>query len=464
MKITIENVGVYKFAEYELSDLTVICGQNNTGKTYATYALFGFFDFFRHGHSLKVKNADIEKLITTGQISIPLRLSQKELNKYLNDACNVYSRFMPKMFSAQSKNFQDAKFRLSLDVSDMKLKDTFEETYKSRTGDVIQLLKEGDFLQCNLLVKDTDENLSQLLLTRIISEALKFIIFDDVLPDAFIASAERTGAVIFKEELDFQKNALLKYAASATDDDVDIDNIAEKIYNISYALPIRRNIDFVRKLDSITKLEGVLPKTNPGIIEYLDTLIGGVYKVSKGNIIYSPSKSSAVKLSMGESASAVRSLLLIYFYIKHVATPGDMLMIDEPELNLHPETQRKLAVLIVKLINAGIKVFVTTHSDYIIKEINTMIMLNSKASLTSINKIKEYYGYSDEDKISPESIKVYISKKHKVLLQGKTRKSTIQTLVNANIDPIFGIEADSFDETINKMNRIQKSIIFSSDE
>ena len=47
MKVIIENIGVFKYAEYELADLTIICGKNNTGKTYATYALYGFIDFFR---------------------------------------------------------------------------------------------------------------------------------------------------------------------------------------------------------------------------------------------------------------------------------------------------------------------------------------------------------------------------------------------------------------------------------
>ena len=41
MKISIENLGVLRKAEFELGELTLICGKNNTGKTYATYALLG---------------------------------------------------------------------------------------------------------------------------------------------------------------------------------------------------------------------------------------------------------------------------------------------------------------------------------------------------------------------------------------------------------------------------------------
>ena len=42
MRIKIKNLGALDDAEFRLGDLTIICGENNTGKTYATYALHGF--------------------------------------------------------------------------------------------------------------------------------------------------------------------------------------------------------------------------------------------------------------------------------------------------------------------------------------------------------------------------------------------------------------------------------------
>ncbi|MFQ3680410.1 MAG: AAA family ATPase [Pseudanabaenaceae cyanobacterium] len=47
MKIFLKNLGPLKQAEFTLGDLTIICGKNNTGKTYATYALFGFLHAWR---------------------------------------------------------------------------------------------------------------------------------------------------------------------------------------------------------------------------------------------------------------------------------------------------------------------------------------------------------------------------------------------------------------------------------
>ena len=44
LKIELKNLGILKHVEFALGDLTLICGKNNTGKTYAAYALYGFLN------------------------------------------------------------------------------------------------------------------------------------------------------------------------------------------------------------------------------------------------------------------------------------------------------------------------------------------------------------------------------------------------------------------------------------
>ena len=161
---------------------------------------------------------------------------------------------------------------------------------------------------------------------------------------------------------------------------------------------------------------------------------------------------------MDESSSAVRSLLDIGFYLKHGAQLGDLLIVDEPELNLHPENQRRVARLFAQLVNLGIKVFITTHSDYIIKELNTLIMLNHDKPY--LKRIAEEEGYQSEELIEPEKIKVYIAQKASIKVDGNSRKTQCNTLVAAKIDPEFGIDAPSFDTTIDTMNRIQETIVW----
>lgn len=464
MKVVIENIGVFKYAEYDLADLTIICGKNNTGKTYATYCLYGFLDYFRNGYFINVPSNQISTLLEDGNLSISLELTQKQINSYLDDACSKFIKFLPRIFAAQDKYFANSRIHVKLDISEIAIPAVFEHSYRTNKKEFLQIVKSKDKNQLliSMLLKDEDykgDASLQLTLSRIIGEALKEIYFFGIFKECFIASAERTGAVIFKDELNVQKNTILREVAHA--DDIDLEDIMNKIYNTSYALPVRRNVDFIRNLDSISKNDSELYKTHPEIIAEFQNIVGGTYKASKEGLFFYPENSKTTKLSIGESASSVRSLLDVFFYLRHVAKPGHILMIDEPELNLHPECQRRLARLLAKLVNYGIQVFITTHSDYIIKEFNTLMMFKSRQNNNQLVWLMKKYGYQQEEFLSLNQVKMYISGKDWVLLPGNKRKTKIQTLVPAIINSAFGIEAVSFDDTINEMNTIQQSIMFS---
>ena len=137
-------------------------------------------------------------------------------------------------------------------------------------------------------------------------------------------------------------------------------------------------------------------------------------------------------------------------------------MVDEPELNLHPENQRRIARLFARLVNAGVKVFITTHSDYIVKELNTLIMLNDDKP--HLKRIAEENGYRDAELIDVDQVKVYTATKALMPLEdGQKKRRRGHTLVATDIDPKFGIKADSFNKTIDKMNDIQEDIIWGAE-
>jgi ABC-type multidrug transport system ATPase subunit len=224
-------------------------------------------------------------------------------------------------------------------------------------------------------------------------------------------------------------------------------------------LPVNENVEFTRHLEEISKYESYILKEHPMLLEEFSDIIGGNYLVTKNDELYFiPTSNKRMKLTMDESSSAVRSLLDIGFYLRHVAQPGDILIIDEPELNLHPENQRRITRLFSRLVNIGIKVFLTTHSDYIIKELNTLIMLNQDK--TYLKKLSSDEGYKSEELISADKIRVYIAEKSLLKLYEDKRRKRYLTLTAANIDPELGIEARSFDTTIEEMNRIQEAIVW----
>ena len=245
------------------------------------------------------------------------------------------------------------------------------------------------------------------------------------------------------------------------DTDFDPMELLFKFYQ-DYPLPVKINVDFIRRLETVAKEESFLVENHRHILDDFADIIGGEYIAGSNDTIYFKPVRRQLKLTMDESSSAVRSLLDIGFYLHHVAKPGDLLMVDEPELNLHPENQRRIARLFARLVNLDIRVFVTTHSDYIVKELNTLIMLNQDKPY--LKQIAEREGYLSEELLHADKIKVYIAGEALIKIEKKSRRSRHQTLVPARIDPELGIEADSFDKTINKMNEIQDAIVWGGDE
>lgn len=346
-----------------------------------------------------------------------------------------------------------------MDTTNINLSTQFDLKIGSGEASLFSITKnqKSTELVVTLLVEKEKVKIPREILERIIADALKNMIFAQFFPRPFIASSERTGAAIFRKDLNFDRNRLFKEMGQASQN---IDLVKLLLQDDGdYALPIKTNVDFMRKLETIAKNSSFIADNHLDVLEDFADIIGGEYTVTRNDeLYYVPKKRKQVKLSMDESSSAVRSLLDIGFYLRHQARIGHLLMVDEPELNLHPENQRRVARLLARLVNLGIKVFITTHSDYIIKELNTLIMLNHDKP--HLKRIAKEEGYLEAELISSEKIKVYIAEEGLIQLDGKTRKTKCQTLTAADIDPEQGIEVHSFDTTIETMNRIQGVIVW----
>ena len=462
MKILVKNLGVLRQAEFSLGDLTIICGKNNTGKTYATYALYGFLAGWRDtlsSESIPIAVGDL--LSSNGVTCINLLDFIQNTGRIIDVLCELYTEFLPNLFATSEEKFQNSSFRIYLDedrIFESVKSLSFEREYRVQKHQIIFISKKKESLklEVSLLVDKPEIEILDSLVRRLITEAIVEILFARFLPDTFISSAERTGAAIFRKELDFARNRLLK-AMSRADDNINPRELLLKFYQ-DYAWPVERNVEFTSKIEDHVKRKSFLAKEHPAVLERFAEIIGGAYKVDRDRGLYFTPRGARVKLNMGESASSVRSMLDIGIYLHHVAKRGDILMVDEPELNLHPENQRRMARLFARLTNFGIKVFITTHSDYIIKELNTLIMLNRDEP--HLNRIAEREGYESSELLSAEKVKVYVAEKGLVRLEGNRRKTRCHTLTEADVDPKMGIEVRAFDETIDKMNEIQQDILW----
>jgi predicted ATPase len=131
-----------------------------------------------------------------------------------------------------------------------------------------------------------------------------------------------------------------------------------------------------------------------------------------------------------------------------LAKKGGVLIIDEPELNLHPNKQRQIAKLLIQLVNAGIKILITTHSDYLVREINNRIMLNNIPTKDS-GKIMKEFKIDDSELLNIQQVRAFGI--------DDERKITSYTVDE------YGIDTRIFDKVINEANILNDKIFYSLD-
>ncbi len=465
MKFKFEQLGPLHQAEIELADLTIICGENNTGKTYVTNSLYALLVAWQQLLAWDLSEEDMLQLHNEGFISINL---QKEIvenwDAILQQTMTRLANNLHEFLATPPERFKDTKFLLTAPISTDWVKNGFDDGLNSSKGKRLVSIKkqpEQTVVEIAIVVETGDDLPPVHSLASFIRQQILEIVLGKTFPDVFITSAERTGSAIFRGELNFSKNKLVNVLTEMDNDKKSVVNFSTllKLMKRSYALSVEHNVEFISIEIPNLEQRGIseLMKNNPSLSKAFKEIAGGTYKATKEGAIYFTPKGTTLKLGLGEASSAVRSLMVLWFWLHHEAKPGDMLMIDEPELNLHPANQRRLVRFLTVLINAGIKIFLTTHSDYIIREFNTLIMLSSdKPHLAAVRE--KFKDYTEHDFLKAENVAVYTTTTASFEVGGKKKRG--MTLQKWDVEQHHGIQVKSFDDEINAMNRIQDAILY----
>lgn len=165
-------------------------------------------------------------------------------------------------------------------------------------------------------------------------------------------------------------------------------------------------LPIVRFLQDLVRLDFTNDVRYEQIASYLEKecLRGKVVKDGEQVPIFSfKPEGTREKMPLHITSSLVTELMPLVIFLKS-DLQYKLLVIEEPEAHLHLEVQTVLAKALVRLLNSGLAIWLTTHSDTFFQQINNLIKLHNNPD--NENLAREY-GYSLEDFLDPSKVSAY---------------------------------------------------------
>ena len=473
MKLQLKKIGAIETAEIDLNkDLIILTGSNNSGKTYLTNVLYGLYKIPINS-DINFNIVEITDFNIIENPSIKRKSAILTLNSYdifsvfevkiLNALGKIATKNLSGIFGTGEHNFEESEIHfLRTDKDDFKDL-IYRQTFVGSTSNLaskfglIEFSKTEDSFEVSIRITDFnyqfEEGLKETHLIQIQNVLLQSYLYAIMnggdRKNISIYPAERIAVDVFQKEIrQGSKGNSILY-----DDGFHMHmHIGRGLNASNYTNPISKNEnvgisiaikDFVNSISTMpSRKESLSPFSN--LADELETiLLGGKIEMNQdGSINFINQEGIAIDLNL--TSSLVKSLSGLVFYFRHAAQKNDVLIIDEPELNLHPKLQIQITNFIAKLVNNGFKVIISTHSDYVIRELNTLIMLGKRGK-ESNDLIKKYH-YRHDSILKFNRLGVYFLHDH----------------ITENIEVTeSGFDVIAIDDVISEQNSKSEDVYFS---
>lgn len=406
MRLYLKNIGMLKEADVKLNGLTVIAGENDTGKSTVGKVIFS-----------------VVKGIQKYEESLEDKFKE-ELFKYLDDFYDKYNN----IFQNEDKlavTFFPSVF-VNYILKNKTNLDKFFNSYREMLKKYNNKNLDKDFASLEKYVKsiflhnEKNELQEEALKRAFFSEfrgQLKSINFMDT-TEGIIKIFEKSNELKIKVD---EKLKLLSDFELLLEDTTLIEtpmilNFSDMIQNARSHFEeeeltktlIRLEADVIyHSKDLINKLINSAKFGNNEIDENLLKILkfDFDYKVNSREFVYIKAGKEyfSINVADGIKSFGIIKLLLRGNYIRK----NTLLIIDEPEVHLHPKWQIEYAKLIIELVKRNIKVLITSHSPFFIEALEILSKdLNSNFYLakneknysiikeTNLNEIYEVLGES----------------------------------------------------------------------
>jgi len=446
MKICIENFGaIKKRVEIEPKPLTIFCGTNNTGKTYALYVLNALMDS-RFVATFEWAKQHAKTLMDERRVMLPLSelLSPQAIRDAEASIAGSLKQTLSQFFVADAVLTDEAKFEVSLNLAEIEEPlASFDFTLGEKSD---RNAKETLQFRCRIIASTKNIGLSldgDWTSNNQVEHALNQVLMELYCPirrgRSLLLPAERTGINLFFRELNSRRAALLRHVTSQT---LDTNELLKDIIVSRYPQPIHDYIEFMNAQPEIKRQSS---EAFADLAMWLQKEVLRVkYKVDRyGDISILPLRSKT-DLGLHLGSSTAKTFFGLWSYLNHLARIGDCLMIDEPELNLHPRNQRAIARLLAELVNRGIRVVVSTHSDYMVREWGNLMMLSD--DFAGRDALAKRHDLSAAQWLSPNKVAAY-----------EFDAGGMQVM---QVSASSGIKTRLFDESIEQINAAAQDIFF----
>lgn len=458
MKLRIANLGVIKEATFDLSKkLTVFCGPNGTGKTYAAYIIYAVTDSIEESHfNFSGKRAiDVDELMAKGKIDIELKAS--EIFNYRKEILQRVAKSAGGLFALPEQKLQELFGNLTIASTEsetefaLKYKRTPAEIIYDIMGPKMKAYKKPNTTTVTIELLEQPENPKQMmgLWRHWAYDTILLSLGFHPISSSIILPVERNSINTFSKELSLQKQAIFDQVQEIATAGKASKSIGQVLNSYPrYPRPIRDALTIAEDLANISKVQGEYFDFATQIEE--EILNGAVIIGKEGEVMFASNKAKSKKLSFHLTSSSVKTITSLIIYLKHIAQKNDLIIIDEPELNLHPDNQIRIARLFARLINNGLRLLISTHSDYIIRELNNLIMLSSDEP--ALKKVASDFGYRLNEYIDKKDIGVYLFN----FKTSKSRNVIVEEVEVAN----NGFEVNTIENTINSLNAASEEIFY----
>ena len=425
MKIKFYNLGTIKETELDLRPLTVIIGPNNSNKTYISYCVYGLWK----NATTTISGQFIDKLpfnkVSTNTISIEINQLIKHFVTEHNNKIKLFRKELKKFFQDYSGQlFSQSNFEVPL--TEKQVKQALDFLVQQKT--LFLPLEEKSELSIekdNLLLlsplenskSNVNDNIAELEKIKIIS--LIFALNEQLFSTPFVLPAERNAFIITYKMLANRRFNLLKENRRELlfrdQDNVERQfNILREQGDLSYPEPIEDFLDFLTNAELTKNLK--MNSTAKNEFQKLADKIER-YILDQNKVFYEPTvlegKEIKVKVNkdltidLYNASSSIKQLTPLLLYLRYRARKNDLLIIDEPEMNLHPESQAKLLEIFGILVNLGVNVLITTHSPYFMEYLNSLVIGKLDKPTSLKKQAKELYLKDSRAFISLDKVSAY---------------------------------------------------------